>query len=116
MSHTEQLVLREGEYEARFLIHAVIHPAFAPGVGSKFRPPVYLRQSAVVDLGVFAKRAAVGQLVMTHMIPALDTASHGPFKVPGGPLKADDYEAAARESGFEGEIHLGTDLLTLRLP
>jgi hypothetical protein len=36
--------LREVEYEARFLIHSVIHPAFAPGAGSAFPPPVYLGQ------------------------------------------------------------------------
>lgn len=98
------------------LVHSVIHPAFAPGAGSTFPPPAYLRQSAAADLGALATRAGVGHLVMTHMIPALDSPSHGPFAVPGGPLSPDDFEAAARESGFQGEIHVGRDLLSIRLP
>ncbi len=101
---------------ADILVHSVIHPAFAPGAGSTFPPPVYLRQSAAADLGALASRAGVGHLVMTHMIPVLDSPSHGPFVVPGGPLSPDDYEAAARSSGFQGEIHVGRDLLSIRLP
>jgi len=101
---------------ADILVHSVIHPAFAPGAGSKFPAPVYLRQSAAADLGALATRAGVGQLVMTHMIPALNAPSHGPFAVPGGALGTDDFEAAARESGFEGKIYVGKDLLSIRLP
>jgi ribonuclease Z len=101
---------------ADILVHSVIHPAFAPGGGSTFPPAVYLRQSGATDLGALAGRAGVGHLVMTHMIPALNSPSHGPYRVPGGPLEADDYRTAARESGFEGEIYVGKDLLSLRLP
>jgi ribonuclease Z len=101
---------------ADVLVHSVIHPAFAPGAGSTFPAPVYLRQSAAADLGALAKRAGVAHLLLTHLIPALETSFHGPFAVPGGPLVASDFETAARESGFEGKIYVGKDLLSLRLP
>ncbi len=101
---------------ADILVHSVIHPAFAPGAGSTFPRPVYLRQSSAPDLGALAARAGIGHLVMTHLIPALDSPSHGPFVVPDGPLAADDFETAARESGFKGEIHVGRDLLSIRIP
>lgn len=101
---------------ADVLVHSTIHPVFAPGRGSKFPPPVYYRQSNVTDLGAMGRRAGVSHLMLTHLIPSLNTPSHGPFVVPGGPLGADDFESAAREGGFEGTIHVGRDLRTLRLP
>jgi len=100
---------------ADILVHSAIHPAFAPGAGSKFPPPVYLRQSNAADLGAMAERAGIKHLVMTHLIPALDSASHGPFVIPGGPLGQDDFVGPARESGFRGEIHVGKDLMSIRL-
>ena len=106
-------LLTEG---ADVLVHSVIHPAFAPGSGSAFPEATYLRQSGATDLGAMARRAGVEHLMLTHMIPALGVASHGPFKVPGGALEAADFERAALESGFEGQVHVGTDLLSLRLP
>ena len=101
---------------ADVLVHSVIHPAFAPGAGSNFPPPVYLRQSSAADLGALAERAGVGHLLLTHLIPALDAPAHGPFAIPGGPLQAEDFENAARSAGFGGRIHVGDDLLRLRLP
>lgn len=101
---------------ADLLVHSAIHPVFAPNAGSSFPAPVYLRQSSAEDLAAMAKRAGVGQLVLTHLIPALNSASHGPFVVPGGALDAADFESAARKSGFEGEIYVGEDLLSIRLP
>ena len=101
---------------ASVLVHSVIHPAFAPGSGSIFPEPNYLRQSGAEDLGAMADRAGVGHLMFTHMIPALGAISHGPYKVPGGPLEAADFEDAARASGFAGKIYVGKDLLSLRLP
>lgn len=98
------------------IVHSAIHPAFAPGAGSKFPPPVYLRQSGAADLGAMAKRVGASHLVLTHLIPAVNSPSHGPFAVPGGPLSRGDFESAARASGFQGEILVGEDLLTLRLP
>ena len=98
------------------LVHSVIHPVFGPGAGSRFPAPVYYRQSNAADLGALAERAKVRHLVLTHMIPTLDAESHGPFVVPGGALQAADFEAATRSSGYSGEIHVGTDLLSIRVP
>jgi ribonuclease Z len=100
---------------ADILVHSAIHPSFAPGAGSKFPPPVYLRQSNVADLGAMAERAGIKHLVMTHLIPALDSVLHGPLAIPGGPLGQNDFARPARESGFRGEIHVGEDLLSIRL-
>jgi len=100
---------------ADILVHSVIHPSFAPGAGSKFPPHVYLRQSNAADLGAMAGRAGVKRLVMTHLIPALDSPSHGPFAIPGGPLEQNDFVVPARESGFQGEIYVGKDLMSIRL-
>jgi len=101
---------------ADIIVHSVIHPSFAPGAGSTFPPPVYYRQSGAADLGAMARRTGSRHLVLTHMIPAIGTSAHGPFAVPGGPLDKQDFADAAREGGFAGEIHVGEDLLTLRLP
>lgn len=101
---------------ADVLVHSVIHPIFAPGAGSTFPPPVFFRQSNAADLGAMAERAGVKHLMLTHLIPSLNAASHGPYVIPGGALDSDDFASAARESGFQGEIHVGKDLLTLRLP
>jgi ribonuclease Z len=101
---------------ADVLVHSVIHTKFAPGAGSTFPPPVYLRQSNATDLGAMAERAGVKHLMLTHMIPALNTTSHGPYAIPGSALKGDDFADAARSGGFKGEIHVGADLLSLRLP
>jgi ribonuclease Z len=100
---------------ADVLVHSAIHPVFAPGSGSRFPPVAYLRQSTPGDLGALAKRAGIQTLVMTHLIPALGTDSHGPFTVPTAPLTEADFIELARESEFGGEIHAGRDLLSIRL-
>lgn len=101
---------------ADILVHSVIHPVFAPGSGSQFPAPTYLRQSTAADLGQMADRAGIKQLVLTHLIPALDATAHGPFKVPNGPLQAEDFATATHSGGFEGDVIVGKDLLTLRIP
>lgn len=101
---------------ADVLVHSVIHPAFAPDAGSKFPPPIYLRQSGAEDLGALAQRAGIGILVLTHLIPAPDSPSHGPFAVPGGPLSREDFATEARKGGFKGKIYVGEDLMSLQLP
>ena len=100
---------------ADILVHSAIHPAFAPGAGSSFASLAYLRQSTVADLGTLSQRAGVKHLVLTHLIPALNTDYHGSVKIPGGPLEPGDFERIARDSGFDGEIHVGKDLLSIRL-
>lgn len=101
---------------ADVLVHSVIHPSFGPESGSGFPAPIYHRQSGAGDLGALALRAGVKHLMLTHMIPALDAEAHGPFKVPGGPLQEEDFETAAKALGFKGKVHVGRDLLSLRLP
>ena len=100
---------------ADVLVHSVIHPVFAPGEGSAFPAHVYQRQSSARDLGAMAERAGVGHLMLTHFIPAVSAAGHGPYAVPGMPLSFEDYREAARAGGFSGEIHAGGDLTKLRL-
>ena len=101
---------------ADIIVHSVIHPSFAPGAGSQFPPPVYYRQSGAADLGAMARRTNSKHLVLTHMIPAIGVSAHGPYAVPGGPLRKIDFADAARDGGFEGKIHVGVDLMTIRLP
>ena len=101
---------------ADILVHSVIHPAFSPGRGSTFPPPPYLRQSNAADLGALAERTGIKHLLLTHMIPALDSPSHGPYRVPDGSLKALDFETSVREGGFEGRLYVGRDLMSVRVP
>jgi ribonuclease Z len=102
--------------DADVLVHSVIHSRFAPGAGSTFPPSVYLRQSNAADLGTMAQRAGVRHLMLTHMIPSLNAGSHGPYAIPGDALEDDDFSAAVRRGGFKGEILVGEDLTSLRLP
>ncbi len=101
---------------ADVLVHSTMHPVFGPDTGSTFPSSFYHRQSNVTDLAAMASRAGVSHLMLTHLIPALNSPSHGPFVIPGGALQESDFASAAREGGFEGEIHVGKDLLTIRLP
>jgi len=50
------------------------------------------------------------------LIPPIGADQQYPFKVPGGPLTADDYRMAVEDGGFTGNIIVGTDLVSLRLP
>ena len=50
------------------------------------------------------------------VIAAIGTPEHGSWTVPGRSLTRDDFASAAREGGFQGQIHVGEDLLVLRLP
>jgi ribonuclease Z len=105
-------VLAQG---ADILVHSTIHPVMAPGLDSGFPPPVYYRQSTASDLGSLAQRASVANLMYTHLIPPLGAARQGPYNIPGGGLSEADYEAAARDGGYTGNVIVGTDLATLRL-
>lgn len=98
------------------LVHSVVHPVFGPGGGSAFPVPVYFRQSTATDLGAMAQRSGVKHLMLTHLIPALNTNTHGPYLVPGGALSGVDFEESVRKGGFKGQIYVGKDLLSLRLP
>lgn len=100
---------------ADVLVHSAIHPAFGPDSGSTFPAPIYYRQSSTTDLGALAKDAGVEHLMLTHLIPVLDSPNHGIYPVPGGALSEEDYEDSVRDSGYEGQVYVGRDLMTIRL-
>jgi ribonuclease Z len=77
---------------------------------------VFNRQSSTSDLGAMAQRANAKYLVLTHLGPSIGAARQGAYKVPGGPLTAEDFRKAAAAGGFTGNIIVGTDLASVRLP
>jgi len=101
---------------ADVIVHSAIHPIMGPGKGSDMYPYAYYRQSAVPDLGAMAQRAGANYLMLTHLIPPIGATQQYPFKVPGKPLTEVDYRNAAQEGGFKGNIIVGIDLASLRLP
>jgi ribonuclease Z len=101
---------------ADIIVHSTIHPIMAPDKGSGMFPQGYYRQSSASDLGAMAKRAGAKHLMLTHLIPPVGAERQGPWKIPGGPLTEGDYRKAAQDGGFTGDIVVGTDLASLRLP
>lgn len=101
---------------ADIIIHSTIHPVMGPDKNSGMPPPIFFRQSTASDLGAMAKRAGAKHLMLTHLIPPLGAVRQGPWTIPGGALKEADYKQAARDGGFTGDIVVGTDLASLRLP
>ena|ERR1035437_189712 len=98
------------------IVHSAIHPVMGPDKDSGMPPPIFFRQSTVSDLGAMAKRTGAKHLMLTHLIPPLGAARQGPWTIPGGALTEADYKKAAQEGGFSGNIVVGTDLASLRLP
>ena len=99
------------------IVHSVIHPVMGPDKGTGFPPPIYYRQSDAADLGAMAKRAGAKHLILTHLIPPVGAPNQGPlYPLPDGPLTEADYHDAVASSGFRGNIVVGSDLATLRLP
>ncbi len=101
---------------ADIIVHSTIHPVMAPDKGSGMPAPFFFRQSTAADLGALAKRAGAKHLMLTHLIPPVGAERQGAYKVPGGPLTEADYRKAAQEGGFGGNIVVGTDLVSIRLP
>jgi ribonuclease Z len=101
---------------ADVIVHSTIHPVMGPDEGSGFPAPVFYRQSSASDLGAMAKRTGAKHLMLTHLIPPLGVGRAGPFSIPGGPLAEADYRKAVEETGFAGDIVVGTDLVSVRLP
>jgi ribonuclease Z len=101
---------------ADVIVHSTIHPVLGPDRGSGFPAHSFYRQSLASDLGAMAKRAGATYLMLTHLAPALGTARHNRWNVPGGALTEADYRKAVEAGGFTGKTIVGTDLATLRLP
>ena len=98
------------------IVHSTIHPVLGPDRNSGFPPSSYYRQSGTTDLGAMAKRVGAKYLVLTHLAPSIGAVIHNRWKVPGGPLTEADYRKAVEASGFTGNIIVGTDLASVRLP
>ena len=98
------------------IVHSTMHPAMGPDRDSGMPAPVYHRQAGTADLGAMAKRVGAKHLMLTHLAPSLGAVRHGPYKVPGGPFTEADYRKVVQESGFAGNIIVGTDLASIRLP
>ena len=98
------------------IVHSTVHPVMAPSKDGGLPPRLFYRWSTASDLGAMAKRAGANHLMLTHLIPPLGAERQGQQKVPGGPLTEADYKKAVQESGFIGNIIVGTDLATVRLP
>ena len=101
---------------ADVIVHSAFHPVLGPDRGSGFPPLAFYRQSLASDLGAMAQRVGAKHLMLTHLGPSLGAVIHNQWKVPGGPLTQADYRKAVEASGFTGNVVVGTDLATLRLP
>ena len=101
---------------ADIIVHSTIHPIMGPDKDSTMPPLLFYRQSTASDLGAMAKRTGAKYLVLTHLLPPIGAERQGPWKIPGGALTEEDYRKAVQESGFTGNIVVGTDLARTRLP
>lgn len=98
------------------IVHSTVHPVMSPSKDGGLPPRLFYRWSTTSDLGAMAKRVGAKHLMLTHLIPSLGAEYQGQRKVPGGPLTEANYKKAVEESGFTGNIIIGTDLATVRLP
>ena len=98
------------------IVHSTLHPVLGPDRGSGMPPLIFYRQSGTTDLGAMAKRAGAKHLMLTHLGPPVGAERVGPWKILGGPLTETDYRKAVEASGFTGNIVVGTDLASVRLP
>jgi ribonuclease Z len=101
---------------ADVIVNTTIHPALSPEKGASTPPPVYYRQSNATDLGAMAQRDGAKYLMLTHLAPPIGAAMQGTVKVQGGPLTEQDYKKAAQDGGYTGNIVVGIDLASVRLP
>lgn len=98
------------------IVNTTIHPVLSPERGASTPPAVYYRQSNATDLGAMAQRDGAKYLMLSHLAPPIGASLQGTVKIQGGPLTEDDYRQAARDGGFTGDIVVGKDLASVRLP
>jgi ribonuclease Z len=99
---------------ADIIVHSAVHPVMGPDSG--LPQANFNRQSSASDLGAMAKRVGAKYLMLTHMGPGIGDELAGDRRVPGGPLTEAAYRKAVEASGFTGNIVVGTDLASVRLP
>lgn len=99
---------------ADIIVHSTIHPVMGPNGTTGFPAPIYYRQSTATDLGAMAERTGSKHLMLTHLIPPVGAPRQGPYPLPAA-LTVADYETAARDGGFSGNVVVGEDLKKLRL-
>jgi ribonuclease Z len=95
------------------IVHSTMHPVMKD---SGMPALIFYRQSGATDLGAMAKRVGAKHLMLTHLGPQIGAERVGPWKILGGPLTEADYRKAVEASGFTGNIVVGTDLASIRLP
>jgi ribonuclease Z len=98
------------------IVHSAIHPVMGPERDSGMPPPLFHRQPSASDLGAMAKTAGAKYLLLTHLIPMIGAERHGIWKVPGGAVTQADWLKAVQAGGFTGNVIVGTDLASVRLP
>jgi ribonuclease Z len=101
---------------AEVIVHSTIHPVMGPEKASGMPAPTFYRQSGATDLGAMARRTGAKHLMLTHLIPPVGAARQGPWTIPGRALTEADYKRAVQDGGFAGNIVVGSDLVSLRLP
>jgi ribonuclease Z len=88
---------------ADVLVHeACRRTALAGAIAGTVFESIFSYHADTVALGALADRARVGHLVLTHLIPPIDT-----------PADAAAFTADIREGGYTGPLTLGRDLTTL---
>ena len=118
---------------ADVIIHEVIHPVL-DGIAAKLPNPdptftkvmdnIFNSHTSTEEFGKFEDSDAV--MVLTHIIPPIGAGGfQGIPLVPHlnkwnpergkGPTKAQDYCTAIRGAGFSGPLHVGADLMQLKL-
>jgi len=98
------------------IVNTTIHPVLSPEKGASTPPAVYYRQNNATDLGAMAQRDGAKYLMLTHLAPPIGASAQGTVKIQGGPLSEEDYRKAAQEGGFTGNVIVGTELASVRLP
>ncbi|MEM9159282.1 MAG: hypothetical protein AAGB46_09555, partial [Verrucomicrobiota bacterium] len=102
---------------ADILVHSSTHPNMGPDAGGGMPPRIFFRQSTVDDLGAMAERAGIRYYMLTHLTPPIGQENRKDgWQIPGAPLSKEDFTEAVRQGGFTGNIIVGTDLATVRIP
>ena len=102
---------------ADIIVDPTIYPIMGPDKNSGMYPYAYHRQTNASDLGALAQRAGARHLMLTQSDSPDRSGPAGSLQgSAGGPLTEADYRKAAQDGGFTGNIIVGTDLASLRLP